>query len=267
MKHTFIIAELATTWVRETEDKSVRALSRTIQQCASNGADAVKLQWCGRPGEMAARRKMPQETYRYLDFPFEILEGASAQCRALNIAFMCTVFIPRDVALVAPLVGRYKVASLEALSYDLKDAYSILPRDKPLYVSTGAMTEQQVLMCREHWRSYWNAQLLHCTAIYPQPVSTLNIAAIQNYDFIGLSDHTRSVSSGAIAVVAGAEVLEKHVRADECPMNNPDCLHSLPLGLFYEYVEAVRIAEQALGGSDKRLYPDEEQLACHRVTA
>lgn len=264
MRRTFIIAELATTW---RYDGDAVPLADSIKRIAEAGADAVKLQFCSRPDEMAERRAMPDGTYEYLHYDVGHLRYATDYAKLHRLEFMCTVFIPCDVAYVAPLVSRYKVASLEAMSYDLKDAYSALAPEKPLYVSTGAMTEQQVFMCRNHWSNYLNAYFLHCASLYPQPMATLNLTAIQNYGFIGLSDHTPSILAGAFAVCAGAEVLEKHVRADGCPTENPDFPHSLTLEDFGRYVYAVRQAEQALSGTgDKVLYKNELPLLPHRVT-
>ena len=59
------------------------------------------------------------------------------------------------------------------------------------------------------------------------------------------------VCYGALAVAAGATIIESHIRAEDTDPNNPDFLHSLsasPKALFAyaEYVENLRLAEKAL---------------------
>jgi len=66
---------------------------------------------------------------------------------------------------------------------------------------------------------------------------------------VGFSDHTPSVETGALAVAAGAHVLEKHLTLD-VRLPGPDQALSLePEGLA-AYIAAVRHAEEALGDGE-----------------
>ena len=81
--------------------------------------------------------------------------------------------------------------------------------------------------CAEIWQ-------LHCISEYPCPIDKIDLTAcspIDSYDNTvrGLSDHTAHVLTGAVAVGAGARVIESHVRLWDTPQDNPDYPHSLPL--------------------------------------
>jgi N-acetylneuraminate synthase/N,N'-diacetyllegionaminate synthase len=78
---------------------------------------------------------------------------------------------------------------------------------------------------------------------------------------VGLSDHTTSTLTGALAVAAGATIVEKHIRLHDTSQDCPDYPHSLcanewsgPVGdvslhhfnTFKQYVSNIREAERAL---------------------
>jgi sialic acid synthase SpsE len=125
-------------------------------------------------------------------------------------------------------------------------------------------------------------QFLQCTCAYPAPLSAVNLQGMKNwyanegnrfgntqeriaFHMIGLSDHTGDVLTGAVAVGAGAEMIEVHFRLDETRKDNPDYLHShLPSALI-EYVTNIRKAEIMMGDGIKKVEKCEEQLLRHRV--
>jgi sialic acid synthase SpsE len=62
------------------------------------------------------------DTYSILAWPAEWLPLLAKECERVDIEFMCSVFIPQDVAAIAPFVQRFKVASLEAMDTELRQA-------------------------------------------------------------------------------------------------------------------------------------------------
>ena len=93
--------------------------------------------------------------------------------------------------------------------------------------------------------------LLKCTSAYPSPPSSMNLKTMADMAErfgveVGLSDHTLGTAVPVAAVALGAQVIEKHFtlsRDDE----GPDSTFSLEPDEFRQMVDAVRVAEQAIG--------------------
>jgi len=93
--------------------------------------------------------------------------------------------------------------------------------------------------------------LLKCTSAYPAPPEEMNLRTIPELAHIfgvpvGLSDHTLGIAVPVAAVALGACIIEKHItlsRSDK----GPDSAFSLEPDEFKAMVEAVRVAEKALG--------------------
>jgi sialic acid synthase SpsE len=261
---TFIIAELGSAW----EGHFGTAVG-LIQDCAEAGASAVKTQWCSNPARMAARRNTPElaDQYQALAWPAGWHTAFSDECRRQGVEYMCTVYLPEDIAVIAPHVQRFKVSSFEA--GDKAFVYCHERHHKPILISTGLAN---LNTCWGLWATLINGvSLLHCTSAYPAPADEINLSAIMTERpehgplFSGLSDHSANVLTGALAVAAGATILEVHVRPDNCPPSNPDYPHSLTLEQFRQYVANVRFAELAMGDGVKRVMPSEEVNLRYRV--
>ena len=97
--------------------------------------------------------------------------------------------------------------------------------------------------------------ILHCTSEYPAPPEESNLAAMNALRLafqvpIGFSDHTSGVGVSPYAVVAGANIVEKHFSLDRS-MAGPDHRASIePLELS-QLVEDVRMVERAMGNGMK----------------
>ena len=92
-----------------------------------------------------------------------------------------------------------------------------------------------------------NRLYLHCIAAYPTPMDEVQLGAIGRYGLDGFSDHTGLVQMGAYAVMAGARILEAHLRADDTDPANPDSRVALNPEGFVQYVQNVREAEMCFG--------------------
>jgi N-acetylneuraminate synthase/N,N'-diacetyllegionaminate synthase len=73
----------------------------------------------------------------------------------------------------------------------------------------------------------------------------------QSFDLpIGYSDHTQNLHTGALAVAAGACVIEKHITHDvNAP--GPDHAASMSPEMFVRYVQQIRDAQVMLGKRSK----------------
>ena len=267
MLRTFIIAESGSTWRDGTTTRHHLAKAlKCIRIAKSAGADCCKFQWTSAPGLMAERRHVTNVgAYHMLAWPAKWLPILAAECEAVGIEFMCSVFLACDVPTIAPFVKRFKIASLEA--FDGSFCQACIDTWKPVIISVGACGWQEAatkFFPREGWS--WNGiKVLHCVAAYPAPVNQMNLDVIKNgYD--GLSDHSGDLLTGALAVACGAEIIEVHFRLDETRPENPDYVHShSPAGLK-QYITAIRKAELMLGDGIKKIEQSEEPMLKHRVT-
>jgi pseudaminic acid synthase len=93
--------------------------------------------------------------------------------------------------------------------------------------------------------------LLKCTSDYPALPGEMNLRTIpalaERFNFpVGLSDHTMGIAVPVAAVALGACIIEKHLTLSRS-VPGPDSAFSLEPHEFKAMVDAVRIAEKALG--------------------
>src|SRR5207237_10908398 len=93
--------------------------------------------------------------------------------------------------------------------------------------------------------------LLKCTSAYPALPESMNLRTIPDLSErfgvpAGLSDHTLGISVPVAAVALGACIIEKHLTLSRA-LPGPDSAFSLEPQEFKAMVDAVRIAERALG--------------------
>lgn len=259
-----VVAECAST-----HDGEWEKAARLVELASECGFDCCKFQFWSNPEKLAVRRNafdyLP--IYQRYQMPVAWLEELEKLCYRLGLEFMATTYLEHDIAIVAPYVKRFKVSSFEAGDKAFLEAHK--PFKKPVIVSTGMMDEGGVI---ELFRPFVGA-ILHCTTAYPCPLEDANLRFLsyfvgrRTFKPLGLSDHTRHVLTGALAVAAGAEIVEVHVRLDDTHEANPDYAVSLSPDEAKEYVENIRLAETMMGDGVKRVQPSEEPMMAYRVKA
>ena len=108
-----------------------------------------------------------------------------------------------------------------------------------------------------------NIILMHCNSEYPTPLNDLNLNVIKTLKKkfkinIGFSDHSRSTLTPAIAVAAGASMIEKHLTLNQKSIG-PDHNASLNPVEFKTMVKFVRETEVSLGSFDKVVTKSEKK--------
>ena len=263
----FIIGEMGSC-----HDGDLAKALRLVAVAAEAKCDAIKGQFWSDGKLLAARRKANQyaAVYDRYAMPERWLELLARHSAEFGIEFLCTAYMPQDLAIVAPHVKRFKVASFEARDHEFLTEHNRYPQ--PVVLSTGMMTMLQTVDAVRALRHI--DAVLHCCSAYPAPDADLNLGAIralrETFRFymgarIGFSDHTRDIVTGGLAVAAGAEVLEVHYRLDDTPPNNPDYLHSLTPSELQGYVAFARRAERMVGDGEKRIQTSEDPMAKFRV--
>jgi N,N'-diacetyllegionaminate synthase len=270
MATTLVIAEPGCT--AEGDKATMLRLLETAHQC---GANVWKPQWTSDPVQMCERRHIGPDhpkrayyeaAYRWLAWPVEWHAEFGARCRALGMEYACTAFLPQDVATVAPFVDYLKISSFEAMDSAMPrivmDGAGFDPSE--VIVSTG-------MLDRDDAPEWYGANMLHCVSAYPAPIGAMNLRVLEydKYaasDFDGLSDHSRHLLTGAVAVGAGAAIIETHYRLDTCHPTNPDYAVAFTPAEFTQYVKNIRDAEAMMGDGVKKRQPCEEWAVPYRVT-
>lgn len=250
---TLVIAEIGSAW--RFGKHHLNNAYRAVDTAKKSGADIVKFQWCSNPRTMEQRRNVSEGTYDIVAWPQEWISMIAAHAQHKDIEFLCTVFLPEDVPIMNPYVQRWKVASLENGAIDLLAAMS--KTKKEVFLSYGCHNGKSK-------QRIWEKPL-HCTAAYPAPLDELNLLAIRQGNYVGYSDHSADLLTGALAVACGATIIEVHFKLEKTPKDNPDYLHSHFPRMLKWYIDDIRKAERILGNGVKRVMPSEAWAIQHQV--
>jgi len=238
-------------------DKAVH-LIETAKVC---GADVVKAQYWEAETH-AARRHAPDylEIYRRYQVPLEWLPILRAECDKVAVAFGCSVSEAAHVPLVAPHVEYLKIPSFE--SQDLALTRACRYSGRSLLISFGG---GQYPTCGTAEMQEYH---LLCVAGYPTHLHELNLNMFRLEQWDGFSDHSGDIRVGAWAVMAGAQIIEAHLKLQSTDPKNPDAgPHALEPTAFKLYVDNIRDAELALGDGVRKVQPSEEKYLKYRVMA
>jgi len=233
-----------------THEGNLSNMEQCVDVAVAAGCDSIKFQWVSDAHELARRRKAPEyvSAYKKIEFPLDYLDLLKRRWEDYGIHFGCTVYLPEDARLLAPYVSFFKVASFDA--NDLELVKAVAKHNKPTYISTGMRSERDIVTLRTRIRSCthkFNPYYLHCISSYPAPLDQMNLCNLRHHWFIGLSDHSRNLLTGAIAVGAGAQVIETHFRIHNTPKHNADYDVSFTPAELTDYVSNIRLAETMCG--------------------
>ena len=202
---------------------------RLIDLAYAVGCDAVKFQFCSNYPQLAKNRMLTKPFYDF-SIKKEWLPYLHGYCGD-RIEWMCSTYLKEDIAAVAPFVKKFKVASFESQNEEFIEAH---PHDRPILISDGE-------------RLAGNEFNLHCIALYPCPDDHANLRAIKEWDFDGLSDHTKNPLTGALAVALGARYIEFHIKLKDTTPNCPDYEVARSPEEAHQYIKFIRQAEVLLG--------------------
>lgn len=246
---------------------SVETCAQMIEQAATTGADAVKLQTIDADENYVIGTES-HTLFKQASLSREETAQMFELARRLNMEPLTTA---ADFATV-DWVDRLQPAAHKVSSGMLTNSpviRHIARTGRTMLMSTGmAHTEdidRAVAAARDGGVS--GLALFQCTSIYPAALEQLNLATITWLETryqaaAGFSDHSLGSDAAPLSVAAGARMIEKHFTLDR---TRPDYDHRLslePKG-FAELVSRVRTAELAMGDPDKRL-GEAEQAAAER---
>jgi len=206
------------------------------------------------------------EMIRRLELPFDAFRELHRYCRDRDVIFLSTPFDYESADFLDELfVPAFKIPSGELTNLPFLEF--IAAKGRPLIVSTGMATMEEVAVAVEAIRCAGNKQmvLLHCVSNYPADPSSMNLRAMQALEeafgvAIGLSDHTVGREVAYAAVALGACVIEKHFTLSK-DLPGPDHRASLEPHDLIELVKGIRKIESALGDGIKEPVVEELNTA------
>jgi sialic acid synthase SpsE len=249
---TFIIAEAGANHDRKFD----QAIS-LIDIAKKAGADACKFQtyssetlYSKNTPDFAGYQNINQ-LIKDIELPREWQKDLKQYCDEVGIEFMSTPFDEKAVdELVLLGVKRLKIAGFESTDFRFVDM--VASSKLPLIISLGIGFKDEYLDKLFNITSKYgnDLTLLHCNNAYPTPLIDVDLNKIKrlsintNYK-TGFSDHTLSTFTPALAVIAGATVIEKHFTLDKT-FPGPDHPFALEPKQLEEMVYFIRQAEMTL---------------------
>jgi sialic acid synthase SpsE len=247
-------------------DGQVHRAIGLVHAAARAGADAIKLQLFDPRHLLSnqARLAIYQEaTAGAGGDVFAMLDGLKlglddmlavrAAAREVGVAFIVTPFSLENFdALEALDVDAVKIASPDVVNHPLLELVASLGR--PMIVSTGTAELNEIEFAARLIRDR-PACLMQCVSSYPTPTGDAGLGAIailsRRFGLpVGYSDHTTEVITGALAVAAGASVIEKHFTHNPTAPG-PDHAASFDEAGFPPYVKLIRQAAAMHGPASK----------------
>jgi len=202
-----------------------------------------------------------------IELPREWQKDLKSYCDEKGIEFMSTPFDEQAVQELVDLgVKRLKIAGFE--STDPRFVEMVASTKLPVIMSIGIGFQMNYMgkFLDIFERNGNHVTLLQCNNAYPTPMEDINLKSIETLthfrgvDLVGLSDHTMSTLTPALAVAAGAQVIEKHFTLSRT-MEGPDHPFAMEPDQLKEMVENIREAEKAMNSRAGRYSKSEESFS------
>ena len=231
-----------------------------VRAAAASGAGGVKFQ-AYRAEALMSRASPYFQELAAEELPFEALAELLRLGRDLGLVTGLTVFDEAglDLALAAG-ADFLKIASGDLTHHRLLARASAA--GPPVFISTGAgeaAEAEAALAVLNPDRTV----LLQCTALYPAPPASANLAVMAGWLARGLkagySDHVLGLAAAKLALALGARVLEKHFTLVRTLPGGDNAISATP----EEFRRLADWAEEACiltGDQTKRVQPGEEAV-------
>lgn len=251
--NTFIIAEAGAN-----HNRNIDQAFRLIDIAKNSGASAVKFQTYS--SETLYAKNTPDfagygdinKLIKDIELPREWQKDLKQYSDEAGIEFMSTPFDEKAVEELLELgVKRLKISGFE--STDFRFVEMVASSKLPLIISIGIGFPLNYMgkildIAEKHGN---DLSLLHCNNAYPTPINEINlnmVGALKHFRGVsrsGLSDHTMSIHVPAFAVIAGAEIIEKHYTISRS-MEGPDHPFALEPSELTQMISLINQAEQSL---------------------
>ena len=266
MTSTFIIAEAGANHNRDFDQ--AKAL---IYVAVESKADAVKFQTYS--SETLYSKYTPDfagytnisKLIKDIELPREWQADLKKYSDENGIEFMSTPFDEEAVQQLVDLgVKRLKIAGFECT--DPRFVTMVLSAGLPTIISLGIgsnFSTMYRIMEIANAKGVKDLTFLHCNNAYPTPAEDVNLDTIRQMAMdsrykTGFSDHTRSLLTPALAVAAGATVIEKHYTLNR-RLPGPDHPFALEPDELKLMVDYIRYAERCMGSKRENVISSSER--------
>jgi N-acetylneuraminate synthase len=241
-----------------------------VRQAKLAGADAIKFQHHLPDEEMLPNAPMSdnfdEPLYDFLKkyaLTLDQHRALKTYCEGAGITYLCTPFSWKAAQELNGIgVPGFKIGSGEMT--DIPTLRRIAAFGKPMIVSTGMATFEEIDRTYNAIASQTPIALMNCVSEYPPVYEDINLSVITQMQHryskavIGHSDHTPDIYTVFAAVTLGAKVIEKHVILDK-RQPGPDQSVSIDFRDLTQLVDGVRKVEAALG-TEKRVHEKEAAI-------
>lgn len=252
-------------------------LERMVRAAKAAGADVVKVQKRDvatfyTAEQLAAPYRSPFGNtfadYRHqLELGRDDFAYLDGLCRSLGIGWSASVLDAPSYRFVMDFAP--PMIKLPSTISEHVDYLTMVARDcdRAIVLSTGMTDRAYEAWVLDTFARSPALYLLQCNSAYPTPAEDCNVGVVRHYDRLsrtnprlvpGYSSHDAGWFGSALAVAAGARMVEKHVK-----LGNTDWAHfdavaiDLTTPAFRDYVGKVREAEVILGSEEKEIMPSE----------
>jgi sialic acid synthase SpsE len=263
-----LVAELTT---NHFGDRS--RLERLVRASKAAGADYVKLQKRDVKSfyskeQLASPYKSPfGETfadYRYqLELSGDDFTFLDQLCKSIGIKWFASIldepsyrfmmdFDPAMIKLPSTISEHRDYLALVASTFE-----------RSIVLSTGMTDQAYEAWVLDTFKKCSQLYLLQCNSAYPTPIHDCNVGVVRRYHGLstqnpkiipGYSSHDFGWLGSALAVAAGARMVEKHVKLGNTEWAHFDAVAiDLATDDFKEYVKKVREAEIIVGSEVKQI--------------
>lgn len=155
-----------------------------------------------------------------------------------------------------------KIASAKITDFDLLD--KIRGTSRPVIISTGMSTKQEVDACLDHLGDQVE-YILACVSTYPTPDEHMNLSFIKTLKHeyssykIGFSNHNAGIQFCLCAAALGAEMIEFHMTLNRA-MYGSDQSASIETSGVLKIGSHIRAIEAGLGDGSWGLAPGEDKV-------
>lgn len=270
--HVAIVAELTT---NHFGDRS--RLERMIRASHAAGADYVKLQKRDvegfyTPEQLASPYVSPfgptfGDYRRQLELDRDDFAFVDALCKELGLGWFASVLDQPSFDYMLDLnPAMMKLPSTISEHTDFL-GYVAGNYGGKVVLSTGMTDESYEKLVLQKFLKCEQLYLLQCNSAYPTPMEDCNVAVVRHYHELsrtepriipGYSSHDFGWQASALAVAAGARMLEKHVKLGNTEWAHFDAVAvDLTTPQFREYTRQIRETEVILGSDTKKVNSSE----------
>ena len=265
---TYVIAEIG---INHNGDMDIA--KKLIDAAAHAGADAVKFQKrapdiATPPEQQKQMRETPWGYITYLEYRYKVEFGEEQYCeidrycKEKEIDWLVSVWDEPSVDFMEKFVTpAYKIPSASLTDHNLLK--HVRKTNKPVIISSGMSTMEQIKRAVEVVGKDDNLLIMHSTSSYPCSPEELNLKMIETLRKgfpgipIGYSGHEVGLVPSAIAVALGACLVERHITLDRAMWGSDQAASVEPMG-FERLVKYIRLTEASLGDGVKRVYESEK---------